>query len=123
MQRFYYSESIAEFLARPAESILGCMDQVNEFDLTMDQRGAWLEEYEIMKHVLSELKEDGQILFEYTIPRLGKRVDVVLLMKGVVFAIGGCVAQCGEDVSSAMRLSDELMYKDKQAYYETHPRR
>ena len=87
MQRFYYSESIAEFLARPAESILGCMDQVNEFDLTMDQRGAWLEEYEIMKHVLSELKEDGQILFEYTIPRLGKRVDVVLLMKGVVFAI------------------------------------
>ena len=70
MQRFYYSESIAEFLARPAESILGCMDQVNEFDLTMDQRGAWLEEYEIMKRVLSELKEDGQgilILMEMNI--------------------------------------------------------
>ena len=43
--------------------------------------------------------------------------------KGVVFAIGGCVAQCGEDVSRAMRLSDELMYKDKQVYYETHPKR
>ena len=87
MQRYYYSESVAEFLARPAEAILGTMDQVNEFDLTMDQRNAWLEEFDIMKSVLGTLGEDGQILFEYTIPRLGKRVDVVLLMRGVVFAI------------------------------------
>ena len=85
MQRYYYSESVAEFLARPAEAILGTMDQVNEFDLTMDQRNAWLEEFDIMKSVLGTLGEDGQILFEYTIPRLGKRVDVVLLMRGVVF--------------------------------------
>ena len=87
MQRYYYSESVAEFLARPAEAILGTMDQVNEFDLTMDQRNAWLEEFDIMKSALGALGEDGQILFEYTIPRLGKRVDVVLLMRGVVFAI------------------------------------
>ena len=87
MQRYYYSESIAEFLARPTDVILGTMDQVNEFDLTMDQRNAWLEEFDIMKYALGTLREDGQILFEYTIPRLGKRVDVVLLMKGVVFAI------------------------------------
>ena len=87
MQRYYYSESVAEFLARPAEAILGTMDQVNEFDLTMDQRNAWVEEFDIMKSVLGALREDGQILFEYTIPRLGKRVDVVLLMRGVVFAI------------------------------------
>ena len=87
MQRYYYSESVAEFLARPVDAILGTMDQVNEFDLTMDQRNAWLEEFDIMKSVLGTLGEDGQILFEYTIPRLGKRVDVVLLMRGVVFAI------------------------------------
>ena len=42
--------------------------------------------------------------------------------EGVVFAIGGCVAKGGEDVRRAMRLSDELMYEDKSAYYETHPR-
>ena len=80
MRRFYYSESVSGFIARPAEYILGCMDQVNEFDLTMEQRGAWVEEFDIMKRVLAELKEDGQILFEYTIPRLGKRVDVVFLV-------------------------------------------
>ena len=41
----------------------------------------------------------------------------------VVFAIGGCVAKDGEDVRRAMRLSDELMYEDKKAYYEAHPSR
>jgi hypothetical protein len=87
MQRYYYSESVAEFLARPVDAILGTMDQANEFDLTMDQRNTWLEEFDIMKNVLGAVREDGQILFEYTIPRLGKRVDVVLLMRGVVFAI------------------------------------
>lgn len=41
----------------------------------------------------------------------------------VVFAIGGCVAKNGEDVRRALRLSDELMYEDKSAYYRAHPRR
>ncbi len=87
MQRFYYNESLSRYLALPNEYILGCMDEANEFDLTIEQRGAWLEEITLMKKVVAELDEDGQIVFEYTIPRLGKRVDVVLLLKGVVFTI------------------------------------
>lgn len=43
--------------------------------------------------------------------------------KNVAFAIGGCVATSGDDVNRALRLSDELMYEDKQAYYKEHPRR
>ena len=42
--------------------------------------------------------------------------------KDVAFAIGGCMAKNGEDVRRAMRLSDELMYEDKNGYYETHPK-
>ncbi len=42
--------------------------------------------------------------------------------KDVVFAIGGCVAKDGEDVHRALRLSDELMYADKNAYYKEHPK-
>ena len=41
----------------------------------------------------------------------------------VVFAIGGCVAKDGEDLQRALRLSDELMYKDKSAYYKAHANR
>ena len=87
MQQYYYSETLSRFLTQRSEYVLGCMDKSNEFDLTLEQRGAWLEEIEIMKNVVSSLNSDGQILFEYTIPRLGKRVDVILLVKGIVFTI------------------------------------
>lgn len=60
---------------------------MNEFDLTIEQRGAWLAEIIIMKQVLGELGLNGHIIFEYTIPRLGKRVDVILLIQGIVFTI------------------------------------
>ncbi len=87
MARYYYSETFSSFLSQQSELVLGCMDSENEFDLALEQRGAWLEEIEVMKNVLSSLNIDGQILFEYTIPRLGKRVDVVLLMKGIIFTL------------------------------------
>ena len=87
MQRYYYSETFSRFLTQESEYILGCMDKENEFDLTLEQRGAWLEEIEVMKSVISSLNSNGQILFEYTIPRLGKRVDVVILVQGIVFTI------------------------------------
>lgn len=87
MQRYFYSESISKFLTLPSEYILGCMDKANEFDLTIDQRGAWVYEITFMKQILSALNEEGQIIFEYTIPRLGKRVDAILLLKGIVFTI------------------------------------
>ncbi len=87
MQRFYYSDSFLTFLARTSENFLGCMDKKNEFDLTTEQRGAWMEEFYVMKSVIRMLGCDGHILFEYTIPRLGKRVDVVLLVKGIIFVV------------------------------------
>lgn len=41
-----------------------------------------------MQHVLVPWKgEQGQIIFEYDIPRLGKRIDVVLLLRGMIFCL------------------------------------
>jgi hypothetical protein len=41
-----------------------------------------------MKNVVSGLSDaNGQIIFEYDIPRLGKRIDVVLLYRGIVFCL------------------------------------
>lgn len=41
-----------------------------------------------MKCVLSDLADsNGQIIFEYDIPRLGKRIDVVLLLNGIIFCL------------------------------------
>lgn len=49
---------------------------------------AWLSEIEIMQNVLLLWRdENGHVIFEYDIPRLGKRIDVVLLLRGLIFCI------------------------------------
>ena len=87
MQRFYYSETFARFLDQDAHSILGNLSKRNEFDLTLEQRDAWHEEIVIMKQAVRDLDREGQIVFEYTIPRLGKRVDIILLVGSIVYTI------------------------------------
>lgn len=37
--------------------------------------------------------EDAEIIFEYDIPRLGKRLDVVLLLRGIIFCLEFKVGQ------------------------------
>lgn len=51
-------------------------------------REAWNVEISIMKECLSKLDDKtGKIIFEYDIPRLGKRIDVTLLYKGIIYCI------------------------------------
>lgn len=53
-----------------------------------EQKYAWSEEIEIMQQALLSWKDEyGEIIFEYSIPRLGKRIDVVVLLRGIVFVI------------------------------------
>ena len=87
MRRCFYDDTIAGFLGRKDEEILGVLSKDNTFDLTLEQRDAWLGEIQVMKDVLRGLGKSGHIVFEYTIPRLGKRIDVVLLVGRVVFCL------------------------------------
>ena len=86
--RFLYNESIKNFLERDNASILGYMT-INNNGITMKTTNeSWESEIRIMKKALKTFeKSGGQIVFEYNIPRLGKRIDVVVLLKGIVFCI------------------------------------
>jgi DUF2075 family protein len=57
-------------------------------DAKTTTREAWKGEIEILQKGLSKLPDrDGRIIFEYDIPRLGKRIDVVLLYRGIIFCL------------------------------------
>lgn len=86
-KRAYYSESITNFLQRSNEEILGHINLSDTFSQTLDtQRYSWNKEIDILKKELLGIKE-GQILFEYSIPRMGKRVDVIILHQNIVFLL------------------------------------
>lgn len=86
MSRAYYSASVQDFMAQDEAAILGTLVQNNLGDLTDDQRDAWIAQITILKRELAPFP-DGWVAFEYTIPRMGKRVDNVLLYRGRVFLL------------------------------------
>ena len=85
--RAYYSETIERFLSQSAAEILGTIHRnCISADVTIQQRNTWTQEIDILKRQLARLDE-GRIIFEYTIPRMGKRVDVVIFHKNIVFLL------------------------------------
>lgn len=88
INRYFYKNTISEFLKSSDNTIFGTISANDEGDSVAEQKYAWSEEIEILKQVLVPWKdENGEVIFEYSIPRLGKRIDVVLLLRGIVFAI------------------------------------
>ena len=86
MQVAYYDAPIRAFLETDEASILGTLVQRHGFALEHQQRGAWIGQIRLLKSALSAV-ERGHILFEFAIPRMGRRADVVLLVDGTVFVL------------------------------------
>lgn len=86
MKDSYFSSSISDFQFKSSDEILGELARAHHHALEHQQRGAWLAQIEILKHELDQSIE-GQIFFEFSIPRMGKRADVVLLHRGIVFVV------------------------------------
>jgi hypothetical protein len=85
MKRDYYSDSIANFLNTSTNEVLGTLARNSGFTIEQTQRDAWLEEIAILKIALRNI--DGSIYFEYSIPRMGKRIDTVLLIGSALFIL------------------------------------
>lgn len=83
--RFYYSSLISSFLEEPSDQILGKLALHHEFQLEAQQRNAWSSQIDMLKKWLFDTT--GTIIFEYTIPRMGKRIDCVILSGSAVYAI------------------------------------
>jgi len=92
IKRWFYKQTVSEFLANHENNIIGEMTMVNPFPLENTQRDAWISQIQILKSTLSILESshvesEDYIFFEYSIPRMGKRVDAVLLIDSVVFVL------------------------------------
>jgi hypothetical protein len=85
MNRAYYSEPISDFLRYTPDEILGKLTRTNDFSLEQTQRDAWIEEINILRKILRP--HQGHIYFEYSIPRMGQRIDVVILIGPVIFVL------------------------------------
>lgn len=82
----YYEDSISEFLSKDVDNILGIISSNDSSaDTTIQQKNTWIQEINILKRELKGF--DGKVIFEYTIPRMGKRVDNIVLYNNIVFVL------------------------------------
>ncbi len=86
--RYLYKNDIASFCREDSNAVFGQLCDRYHGDALTTTREAWKSEIDIMKQTLAPWeKSDGCIVFEYDIPRLGKRIDVVILLEGIVFCL------------------------------------
>jgi len=86
--RCLFDSDLKTFIEKEQKTIFGELCDKYHGDALTTTREAWLKEIEILQKVLISWKEsDGRIIFEYDIPRLGKRLDAVLLLNGIVFCL------------------------------------
>ena len=115
MQRSYYSARIREFLDEKPETLLGKLMVSDEFSTTDLQKNAWRKEIDILQDQLRSV-ENGDIAFEYTIPRMGHRIDVVCIIRGLIFLLEFKVGDSEYRKSTADQVMDYAL--DLKYYHE-----
>lgn len=86
MNRSYYSNSIKSFILEDQTSIFGSITRHYDLNkLGIQQSNAWESQIIILKKALSNFT--GKVYFEFTIPRMGKRVDNILIIGNCIFVI------------------------------------
>ncbi len=85
VSRAWYQASLGDFLTQSDNEILGELTRRSEFAVDELQRGAWLEQLSVLRGAVAQLT--GAIFLEFGIPRMGSRVDVMMLIGPVVFVL------------------------------------
>ncbi len=87
IDRAYYSASIAAFLSASPDTVLGEIARNSGFAIELGQRDAWVQQVKILKAQLVPWANEGHVFFEFVVPRMGRRIDVLVIIRHTVFVI------------------------------------
>lgn len=86
-KRFYYSDTITDFLNRNTDEIIGKLTLSSRHDINDETAQSWTEEILTLRNTLLPYSGNGSVYFEYNIPRMGRRADVIVVINGIVFVL------------------------------------
>ena len=84
--RAYYEAPAKSFARTPTSAILGALVSHHQFEVDLRQRDAWLEQIEDLKE-LAVATPQGHLFLEFAVPRMGKRADVIVVARGIIFVL------------------------------------
>ena len=83
---YEHLESLWIYLNQNEDEIFGIIAKNDEYDSVCKQKDAWIAQIRLLKNALSKY-DDGSVIFEYTIPRVGGRIDNVVLLNDTIFVL------------------------------------
>jgi len=86
-RRYGYGRPLADFLAADPRAVLGELTQRSAFNVDQTQVAAWGGSIECLREALAPIGLEGHLFLEFDVPRLGRRIDAVLVLRHAVFVI------------------------------------
>lgn len=87
LPRAHFQASIGDFLDTAPESVIGSLARASSFAVEATQLAAWDEQVKLLQGVLAHYRDRGDVFFEFVLPRLGRRIDALLLLEQWVVVI------------------------------------
>ena len=87
IDRAYYSSSVSSFLSTSPDAVLGEVARNSGFAIELGQRDAWVKQIKVLREQLMPWDSQGHLFFEFVVPRMGRRIDVLAIIKNTVFVI------------------------------------
>ena len=81
----FYAEPISSFLGQSNDHIRGVLSGQSPFADSPDQKDAWNSEIAILKKALQGI--EGFLCLEFDVPRIGSRIDAVVISGGCIFVL------------------------------------
>lgn len=81
----YFGAFIPDFLCQSEAEILGVLTEASAFDVEIPQRDAWQSTIRILRSAVQGLR--GHVFLEFDVPRLGSRIDAVIVEGGTIIPI------------------------------------
>lgn len=86
-RRYGYGKLLADFLAADASTVIGELTQRSAFNVDQAQVAAWEGSIECLRDALAPWAAEGRLFLEFDVPRLGRRIDAVLVLRNAIFVI------------------------------------
>ncbi len=102
--RAWYGATIAKFLQTQPDTIVGELTRNSTFSLLSTQSDAWFEQISFLQERLVGLS--GSLFLEFNIPRMGRRIDAVLLVGPAVFVMEFKVGESAFDRAAIEQVWD-----------------
>jgi hypothetical protein len=117
MRRWQYADTVNAFLAKSPDAIMGEMANASGYSIEPTQRRAWQTQIEHLQATLQLLGSSGKVYFEFDVPRMGKRIDAVVIAGPVVFVLEYKVGESDYPQHAILQVWDYAL--DLKHFHET----